>query len=344
MSAPPRTVPRRPALALVAVLWGCALGACDAVVGSGPSSDPVSLFEVTWGAYDRHYASFERRGIDWDAVHDTYADSVTASTPPARLAQMLGGMVASLHDLHASLHTPYGVYGTGPSRPSYLDAAATARLVGPLARSPGGLLWYGRAGDVGYLSAPTFADGAEAQWGTDADAALGALSGVRAVVLDVRGNGGGSSEAAKALAGRFVSAERVYALARVRSGPRHGDLSAPLALRVRPGGGRPFTGPVAVLTDGHTASAAEDFVLMMRTVAGVAVVGDTTAGAASNPLLRELPNGWTFRVPQSVQSTPDGVVYDGVGLPPDRAVTQSPADSERGVDAALEAAIARLNQ
>ncbi len=58
MSGPPRTRPLRAAITVGAALWGCALGACDAVVGPGPSSDPVSLFEETWAAYDGHYASF----------------------------------------------------------------------------------------------------------------------------------------------------------------------------------------------------------------------------------------------------------------------------------------------
>jgi hypothetical protein len=35
---------------------------------------------------------------------------------------------------------------------------------------------------------------------------------------------------------------------------------------------------------------------------------------------RRLDNGWSYRVPQSIQSTPEGLVYQWRGLPPAIAV------------------------
>jgi len=205
-------------------------------------------------------------------------------------------------------------------------------------------------GTIGYVAIPSFAG---AGWGGEIDDAVATLEarsraeapsapGLGALIIDVRGNGGGDEATARAVAARFVDQERVYALRRFRDGPARGALGPPAEARVAPAGRR-FAGRVVVLTDRGTASAAEDFVLMMRVVPGAVVVGDTTSGTASQPLPRQLPNGWWLRVPASMELTPDGAfVVEGRGLPPDVAAPSALADVERVLVRARDGAVVEL--
>jgi carboxyl-terminal processing protease len=81
---------------------------------------------------------------------------------------------------------------------------------------------------------------------------------------------------------------------------------------------------------------------MMRPLPNVVVVGDTTLGLGSNPLEQKLSNGWTVRIPQSMQSTPDGFVYQWRGLPPAVPVAWDEAVVSAGRDPYVDAALGRL--
>ncbi len=58
--------------------------------------------------------------------------------------------------------------------------------------------------------------------------------------------------------------------------------------------------------------------------------------------MRELPNGWTYRLSTWVAYTPAGRSYEKIGLPPDVAVRPLPGDWSGGMDRVLEAGIATL--
>jgi C-terminal processing protease CtpA/Prc len=78
----------------------------------------------------------------------------------------------------------------------------------------------------------------------------------------------------------------------------------------------------------------------MKSLGHTTVVGDTTGGSAGSPLVRELMNGWTYQVPESVELTPDGAAFEGKGLPPDVSVQNTVLEINRLVDSQLERAIA----
>ena len=69
------------------------------------------------------------------------------------------------------------------------------------------------------------------------------------------------------------------------------------------------------------------------------MTGDTTWGVGSSPVTISLVNGWKVMVPNFVQYTPDGFMYESVGSPPGIKVTWSSAG---GRDLHVDAAIAEL--
>ena len=64
----------------------------------------------------------------------------------------------------------------------------------------------------------------------------------------------------------------------------------------------------------------------------------------SDVLVRRLPNGWRFGLPNEIYLTKDGKAFDGAGVPPDVAVPIFPAeDLSSGRDSALDKALELLS-
>ena len=162
----------------------------------------------------------------------------------------------------------------------------------------------------------------------------------KGIIIDVRGNDGGSDFNSLAIAGRFADEARLYRLITFRNGPEWDDFADWTEHYVLPMGLTQFTKPIVLLTNRGCFSACEGFTRMMRAFPYVTVVGDTTAGGSGSPFFRELPNGWEYRLSTWLVAEPGSFdVLEGEGLPPDVTVHISAADSLAGIDRILEEAI-----
>jgi hypothetical protein len=329
-----------PVLPAALVLTGCT----GIFLPTEPDNTPEAVFDSFWSDFDEYYSYFREKGVDWDSVYATYRPRVTSTTGERELFTILTEMAAGFADGHVSLHSSFADWSYDGwltrSPHNYYPEAVRRRLRGggtPL--GSGGM----RAGllddQIGYLGIENFQD-----HGFDdaMDRAMKVLEGARALIVDVRFNGGGSDRNSDIVLGRFADRTRTYAWVEYRNGPRHDDFTAPRALTVQPDGRRRFTGPIAVLTNRGTFSTSEGFVLAMRTLPDVTVVGDTTGGGAGNPYWRELPNGWSFRLSRWRMTDIDGRSHEGVGILPDLPVWITDQDRADGVDTILEAAVTVL--
>ena len=77
----------------------------------------------------------------------------------------------------------------------------------------------------------------------------------------------------------------------------------------------------------------------MQVLPSVTIVGDTTGGGVGNPVFRELPNGWTYRLSTETDADAQGRIMEGVGVFPDVPVPTTAADSANGIDRILEKGI-----
>jgi C-terminal processing protease CtpA/Prc len=100
---------------------------------------------------------------------------------------------------------------------------------------------------------------------------------------------------------------------------------------------------VAILTNRQTFSAAEWFVLFVKVMPNVTIIGDTTGGGSAKTILRELSNGWTLRTSNTQTLMSNGCDFQFTGLFPDIPIWISPEDYNREVDTILEKAILLLN-
>ena len=93
------------------------------------------------------------------------------------------------------------------------------------------------------------------------------------------------------------------------------------------------------MTNRSTVSAGETLALAMRTLPQLSTVGDTTQGAFSNAITRELPNGWLYSLSIGDWRAADGTSYEGIGLPPDTVVHNEVQELRNGIDRVLDTAI-----
>lgn len=330
-----------------AVLALCCAAACiDPFLGPEPDSDdPVENFDILWEEFDRHYSFFALKEIDWDGLRDAHRPRIGPTTTEPELLEIVAEMLDELRDGHVNVFTDFAVYGYTDwfvDRPrNYIPNLVAQRLNGTLLRVPDGTLRYGRPGwGIGYVRIPSFPAG----MARELDVALSALRGadaLDALIVDLRHNGGGSDREARLAAGRLVDARRLYRTVRYRNGPEHDDFTPHIPSYVEPAGPARFTGPVAVLVNRRTFSAAESFLLAVRHMPGLTVVGDTTGGGSGFPMFRELPNGWTYRISRWISFDASGRPFEGVGLPPDEPVS---FDDESEADLILDRAIELLRE
>ena len=132
--------------------------------------------------------------------------------------------------------------------------------------------------------------------------------GARAVVLDLRGNGGGLVKEAQLVASEFLD-EGEIVTTRGRSVPTR-TLAAV---------GTPAAGalPVVVLVDEATASAAEIVAGALQDHERAVIVGTTTFGKGVFQQVLRLPNGGALNLTAGRYFTPDGRNLAGAGITPD---------------------------
>ena len=98
-----------------------------------------------------------------------------------------------------------------------------------------------------------------------------------------------------------------------------------------------------VIAGPDTVSAAETFLLAMRTLPHVTLIGETTNGILSNMLGKTLPNSWTFSLSNEVYRDSAGLNYEAVGIAPEIEVPIfSMNDLDAGRNSALDKALELL--
>jgi hypothetical protein len=331
-------------LILLLVLYGC-----DSMIFEpDPESTPANNFEVFWKDFDRYYAQFSLRHIDWDSVYVLYRPQLSASTSDRQLFDIFSNIVLGINDMHVTLYTPMGdvswksmVPGAYPSMRiinacKYVQCGAPQKSV----------FEYRTCQDpaIGYIAIQSFAGQGEGLSLTDPryvaiDDILSQWTGMKGIIVDVRWNSGGNIANAETVAGRFADQSRLYAYHRQKVGPGKDDLSSWKSRSIEPKGSYQYLKPIVVLTSRATSSSAEMFVMAMQVRPNVTIVGDTTGGGVGNPIFRELPNGWTYRLSTEIEADAQGRIIEGVGVFPDVPVLTTPADSANGIDRMLQTAI-----
>ena len=142
---------------------------------------------------------------------------------------------------------------------------------------------------------------------------------------------------------RFTDKKRLYRKIRYRNGPDHDDFSNWKDDFITPSGNQ-YLKTTVVLTNEYCFSSTEDCILAFQVLPNTIIIGDTTGGGSGNPIQRELPNGWIYRLSNWQEVNSQMVYFEGIGIAPDSVVWITRQDSINGADRILETAVAVIEK
>jgi carboxyl-terminal processing protease len=204
------------------------------------------------------------------------------------------------------------------------------------------------------------------------EARIDSINQCKALVIDLRGNGGGSSTNGYDILEHFTNKPFLTSAWRTRehkpaykawgsfratgyrniSKRKEGDLSAwdeemiqaykgetwyrASADKITPRSNKKIKVPFVVLTGHNTASAAEDFLVALDNLHIAKTVGSKTFGSTGQPLMIDLPGGASARICTKRDEYPDGRQFVGFGVQPDVYIENTVEDLINGTDSTLK--------
>jgi len=163
----------------------------------------------------------------------------------------------------------------------------------------------------------------------------------RAIVVDLRGNGGGQVAMFQWFAGHFVAESReAFRLLRRDAPGGRTQIATPLRITAR----EPYLRqPLAVLIDNASGSAAELTALALAEARGALLVGEPSCGCATSVRTEYvLPDHGGVRIAEDGFVSMRGLRLEGEPLVPGVRVTPSLAELRSGRDVVLDAAVRSL--
>jgi carboxyl-terminal processing protease len=158
-----------------------------------------------------------------------------------------------------------------------------------------------------------------------------------ALIIDLRGNGGGSTpwQLTRTLMDRpyrwwSTEASTLPVSAAVRTAERiYVSLYRPPRYR----------GLLYLLVDSNCSSACEDFAMPFHDNGRAVLMGERTDGSTGQPVFLSFQNGMNVRVSARRLSFPDGSPFEGLGIMPHVEIIPAPEDVRTGRDVVLQHAI-----
>jgi hypothetical protein len=327
-----------------------------------PENNPQENYAVFWQTFAEQYAFFDLRHVDWKSIDHKFRPQVTAATKPEELFAIFRQMIEPLQDTHTGIEAPeikqeFDGWRQDPGQLEAEDWKKAESVIDShyvragLRSFCNGHVQFGMLDhSVGYLRVTTFYGYVEKYTYGDAlralqsalDAIFQDAGGLSGLVVDVRLNKGGDDPLGIEIASRLTDL-KYLAYSKVTRNNLTGTLhfTDPQQVWVVPAARPGFRGNVVLLTGPDTVSAGETFTMaLMDREPHVTRVGLHTQGVFSDVLVRHLPNGWRFDLPNEVYLTSTGKAFDATGVPPDvRLKFFSPEDLRDSRDTALEEAL-----
>jgi hypothetical protein len=344
---------------------------------SYPKDTAISLpelnFEVFWRTFEDNYAFFKLRNVDWQKTYQQYRPKVNASISDNSLYAIFTHMVAPLKDDHVNVIMP-GVKQFKAAKPSqFAQEFSTDSLwkafwkmvnitlltngfdemktIGPLFYgSP--LFYYTKSKQYGYLRFNRCFASQEADNVPDAavaghilDTVFRYFDDVKGLLIDVRDNHGGNDEFSYEVAGRFASKKMVGSYKKTRK-PRGGydELINPETWYIEPKGDKAFTGPVVLLTNDKTVSAADVFAMIMKELPQVKIIGENSRGIFSDKYVFTLPDKWIVTLSNQRYYNANMICYEGIGVPVDFVVENTRRDLVKMKDPVIQKALKEIRK
>lgn len=291
---------------------------------------------------DEKYSYRDLRNVDWNKLFQIYTPQLEQAKTTQEFAELASKMLSAAEDAHlwvkingeavngfrCSVNCNYNIELLKKEVPAWRDSSQYVSV----GRFPGG---------IGYILIKSWTKD-ENQVIKPALNALKNLINSRALIIDVRPNGGGAEPFAQQFAGCFIDQPVVYAKHISRDVNKADGWSQIRERTLQPNSDMPtYKGKVAVLMGRENMSSCESFLLMMKQVPNCRLIGEKSYGSSGNPKPYELGNGVTVWLPSWKDLRPDGTCFEGQGIEPDINVIATESQL-RNKDPILEAALKYL--
>lgn len=227
------------------------------------------------------------------------------------------------------------------------------RAIKPKNPRPSGPTFRIATGNIAILTLPNFATD---EVRTFFDSVYPQILQSDGLVIDLRGNTGGNSGHADYILRHLTTdsiatdpwTTPVYRPAFASWGQRPGVYESPSGRMAPIEDKTPYLGPVAVITDRGTFSAAEDFCALFRDMKRGPIVGTPTAGSTGNGVRVLLTQNINANICSKHDRMPDGTEFVGIGIIPDIIIEETPESyfsdtTDIVLDKAISAIPARRN-
>lgn len=312
------------------------------------SKPRVEVFDAAWTHIERDFYSADFNGVDVRSLRRKYRAQIAAARTDGDFLALMRQMLNEFHTSHLDFF----------ATPSWSKELHSARVTE--SDTSEGINWKPLTSSVGYLRIESFEDGPKVV--ERVDRAFAELGKYPALVVDLRGNGGGTLTAAMRLGdyllprmqriGYFASraglarhhAPSIDQLDAARlpvfSGYDSDDFAREMenkgALMLATGGRAksPYRGRVVVLIDEYCFSASEALASVVKETGVATLIGRRTTGAmlSANPVAIE--GDWTLLLPVWDFRTAQGVRVEGKGVEPAITVKYR-EDKDADIEAAL---------
>lgn len=148
---------------------------------------------------------------------------------------------------------------------------------------------------------------------TSLDRIMKEFANTKAIIIDLRFNGGGTDEIGMDVLKRFNGKEQLVFTKKAR----HGLGFTPTVKVSQPAIKNPYNKPVYLLISGESASATEIMVLSSLSMPNITKIGSATEGVFSDILDKRLPNGWEIGLSNEVYLDMNNNNFEGKGIKAD---------------------------
>lgn len=337
------------------------------------TSNAEKDFETFYNTFKDNYAFFKLKKVDWDSTYTKFRPLVTESTTEKQLLVIFQQMVEPLKDGHITIskgdkilykvkkHSQFKEEFKGVEKAFWETVDKTlvdnnfekSQGVGPKFKEEN-LFYISANPNFTYLritrcfgNVESLFDDKKEEIDTKLmlkllDSLLVSHENSKALIIDIRSNGGGHG--GQEMASRFL---REKTLTYYKATRKKGDYDkfTPLEpIYLTPNIGVQYLKPIIILTSDRTASSAEDFTLCLYQQQHVTVIGTNTSGMLSDMLGTDLSNGISFTLSNQAYYSVQKQLLEDIGAPVSIEVRNSIADIENSEDPVLKAAIDLLKK
>jgi len=255
--------------------------------------------EALWKILDEHYCFFEQKGIDWNAVRNKYLKQFDNSMTERQQFEVMANMLSELKDGHVNLYTSFNAARYWSWREDYPQNYSDSLLRKYLKTDyliASGMDYTILDDNIGYLRCESFQRGIGA--GNLNDILL-YFQPCRALIIDVRNNGGGLENEAVDIVNLFVPKGVTVVSNRgklKRLNHAYQTKNEPLDTLM----------PIVVLVNGNTASSSEITSGALQDLDRAVVMGTKTFGKGLVQMTVDLPYHGNLKLTSQKYYIPSG--------------------------------------